>query len=245
MYEESVSRLKERFAFDSWAGQVPDVPKVFLWSLTMSAFRLPGLRLHRVSEPLPLEGPRSSRSIWLSPDGNGEVTTVDAFECANVAEAHAWLIRTLADFQSPHLERLADAQGRLAFGVPGGSTIVFARGNVVVAVSTDGQKAESALALVELVDHELFDEPTADGAGELKAAVSSPRVRPGESIGLSIDAVGEDPTTFQLVTRQGEIRARGGALEYHAFREGGEEIRVFARRGTGRPAMARLNVEIS
>ncbi|MFP5246724.1 MAG: hypothetical protein ACLGH0_08520, partial [Thermoanaerobaculia bacterium] len=100
---------------------------------------------------------RMTDSVWASGDEDAPAVHVTTFETASRAEARAWLLRTLAEFQAPKLER-TDA-GEVGYISEGRAAAAFVRGNVVFFVRNAGREPTNIAPVAKGLDAELIAEP--------------------------------------------------------------------------------------
>ncbi|MGH7710719.1 MAG: hypothetical protein ACREOG_05515 [Gemmatimonadaceae bacterium] len=140
-YSAYVDVLKERYRFDEWkdAGRATAATEM-TQALSFSGNELPGWRLARQTRrAVQVPGARSLvRSTWEG-SSRDQLLGVDVFECDSPAAAREALLHVLGEFQGPTLSAV-NGIGDVAFGTPGETAIVFARGNAVAAVRNAGRR---------------------------------------------------------------------------------------------------------
>ena len=134
--------LKERYRFDEWKGDSAAAAIERTQALSLSGNEFPGWQLARQArQTADVSGVRSViRSTWQRVGANQEeLLGVDVAECDSPAAARETLLRVLGEFQGPQLTPV-NGIGDVAFGTPGETAIVFARGNVMATIRNAGRR---------------------------------------------------------------------------------------------------------
>jgi len=133
--------LKERYRFDEWkdaggAAAAADRTQ----ALSFSGNEFPGWQLARQArQATDTPGVRSvTRTTWQGANRD-ELLGMDVVECDSPAAARETLLRMLGEFQGPQLAPV-NGIGEVAFGTPGETAIVFARGNRMATVRNAGRR---------------------------------------------------------------------------------------------------------
>src|SRR5829696_327494 len=139
--ESQLDHLRRRFEADAWLGKGTSVGRLSVRDLVPGGFDLAGWRAESVRH-VNVEGrPPRLISVWRDTQGGPEaLLSVEIFECDSVAEAHEFLLRMLAEFQSPQVERQTEnAVGDVSFTVPGGGAVLLAYANLVILIRSAGR----------------------------------------------------------------------------------------------------------
>jgi hypothetical protein len=148
---------------------------------------------------------RLTDSVWRQEAEEGPAVHLTTFETGSRADARAWLLRSLAEFETLQLER-SDVAGEVAYSVPGETSIVFVRGNVVFLVRNAEFKLAKLGNVARTLDAQLQEEPrrftrTID--------IPPPRFRKERATALDIPEPAEN-RWVRLVVRGGEPRIERG-----------------------------------
>ena len=155
---------------------------------------------------------------------------VDFSEAPSVPAARATLLRLLADFQSPEIERLDAGPGDVAFGPSGHRAVVFARANVVFSVRNAGDQMQPVDALARNLDKLLREGPS-DERNEVRPTIRRAAVDvAGRQARLAVDA--EDPLGrhlwFRFSAGSGEFVAQEEGVAFTPAGDGKQAIEVMA-----------------
>lgn len=134
--------LKERYRFDEWkdGGRAAGAAAELAQPLSFRGDEFPGRQLARQARrPTDTPGGRSLvRTTWQGAH-HDELLGIDVIDCDSPAAARETLLRLLGEFQGPQLTPVTGI-GDVAFGTPGETAIVFARGNAAAAVRNAGRR---------------------------------------------------------------------------------------------------------
>src|SRR5207245_5707794 len=108
----------KRYGFDQWSQPRPGAEALFIWRFALGGQELPEHRVVRIETVGQPDAPAIA-SLWSPEQQRGVLVRVDVSEAPSVAGARAELLRALAEFQSPQVERIDGGPGDVAFG-PGG-----------------------------------------------------------------------------------------------------------------------------
>lgn len=236
MNEQLLDQLKQRHFYQEWRGATTLEENLFIWQFFLSGNELPGWQAHRI-RPVATEGrPSSIQSIWQRAEGGTEeLLSVDVFECASRTTAHEYLLRLLGEFQSSEMARQKQTRiGDVAFAAPEDTTILSARGNIIVLVRNAGRNLAPITEIASQFDRDLASRPeTEEGkvvpdivrfqsiARELQVGVSTP---------LEVEAVDplERPLWYKFFSSHGEVLLEEGSLVYRPGSSGSQGVTVFA-----------------
>jgi hypothetical protein len=251
MDAQLIAALKARHDFEGWNEPEPGQPSFLVWRYFLGGRELPGWRAHRI-QPIGVPGsPPAHHSVWQRTDGRGQVLlALDVYECASGADAREFLVRVMAEFQSPLLERLQTV-GDVAFALPGEGAIAFVRGNLVVILRNAGDETIPLGDLARRFDENLRARPQDGGPWEEAPAIArfepeAERVAPGEPIPLRLDiAAPARPVWFKLFGPAGSLTIEADRPVFLAAAAGPQDIIAFAitREGGIATRTLRLDVE--
>jgi hypothetical protein len=222
----------KHFGFDEWSEPRRGAKALFIWRLALGGQELPGhhaLRIETVEQP---EGPPTLASLWRPEQNHDDevLLRVDVNEASSVAAARLTLLRMLADFQSPRIERLDGGPGDVAFGPSGYRAVAFARANVVVVVRNAGDAVEPVESPARELDKLLGEGPPTERSS-VRPEIRRAQVEVvGREARLVLDA--EDPlgrhVWFRLAAESGEFLLQGDGVVFRAEDEGKQTIEVAA-----------------
>jgi hypothetical protein len=230
---EGLDEFGKRHGFDDWR-EPKGGEALFIWRFALGGQELPGynaLRIDTVEHP---DLPRRIESLWRAgkEDADRVLVRVDASEASSVTKARAELLRLLAQFQSPEIERIGDGPGDIAFGGAGYRALVFARANIVVLMLNAGDEIQSVEPPARELDRLLREGPGADRSSVRptiqRAEVES--VSGGRQVRLVLEA--EDPlgrhVWFRLSATGGEFVAQNDGVVFRPEGKGRQVIEVTA-----------------
>jgi len=228
--------LARRHRLDEWRGRTRLEENLFVWQLLLPQDQFEGFVAHRVKQfDLP-QWPRMIQSLWRRPGVATETTLLhlDAFECSSLQDAHDFLIRLLGSVESPLVARdEASAVGDVAFAGPGGSVLLFARGNVVFALRSAGRRLMPVTKPAAQLDADLVSKPEPSARAAVTAVrgldaqefVPEARLVP---MRLQVDEPADVPVMYKFFSRSGEVLREDGRLVYRHLSPGPQEVRVYA-----------------
>ena len=245
--DERLKALAARLDIDVEAGPPPG-DSLLVWQFVPMEAGLPGWRLERVRR-LPIEdSPPMTRSAWhpAEPSDDDVLLMLDTIECADAAEARAWLLRVLAGVQSTAIERPERAPGDVAVGMPGGGMLAFTRANLVCVLRNGGRSVRSVSDAAAALDGWLADLPEPGGRvpPEIRRAEAGPAGPDGEvALGIEAGEPADRAVWFKLVAPAGQLRLEERGPVYRPARPGRRAgtVRVYAV-GPGGVAAASIDI---
>jgi hypothetical protein len=219
----------KHYGFDQWSEPKPGAEALFIWRFALGGQELP--RHHAVR--IETEGQRDApaiASLWSPEQKPGVLVRVDVSEAPSVAAARAELLRVLADFQSPQIERVEGGPGDVAFGPGGYRAIAFARANLVVVVRNAGDEVEPVETPARELDQLLREGPLAERSSVRPTIRRAAAEVAGREARLVVDA--EDPlgrhVWFRFSAKSGEFLAQDDGVVFRPEGEGKQAIEVAA-----------------
>ena len=176
--------------------------------------------------------------MWSPPAAGGEVLLDSEFyECASRQAAHELVARLRGEFQAPMpaLQQRTTV-GDVAFGSPNATTLLFARGNLVLLLRNAGRELVSVEDFAGQFDRVIAARP------EMSAEQTAAEVRrfqfPKEEISagctmsLQLDGLprAEQLIWYKIFASTGEIRSEDGRLLFTPVSNESQEITVHAVR---------------
>lgn len=234
---DGFEEFRRRHGFDDWRDSRATDEAIFVWRFLLGGQELPGRRALRIDTVEAPGWPPAVQSLWgveKDDPSDGTPVRLDVYESASRAEAHEVLLRLLAQFQSPLIERRRDGLGDVAFGMPRDHSVLLARANVVVVVLNAGAEIQPVEPVAREIDR-LFTGPL-----DLDRSTVRPEIRRvelaegkptrGAPIALVLEAV--DPlgrrVWFRLSAKSGEFSSRDGRVFYTPDAEGAQAVEVTA-----------------
>ncbi len=244
MANERLEALRRAYGFPARAERPQE--DVLFWRFRVESAALPGYLTQRVQRSEVFGAP-ANLSAWQSPavKGRGAVVTIDSYEAVSRAAAEDILLQLLGTFQGPPLERLQgpEAPGDLAFAA-GNGAVVFARGNLALALRDGGGDAP-VRTLARALDSFLLERPEPSPAGpRLEARAGAAAAETGRPVPLVLEATGDRgrEVWFKLFTRSGTLQMEQGRPAYVAAGPGAQEVIVYALDTEGYAARAALRI---
>jgi hypothetical protein len=156
MNETVRKQLQERFDFAAWKEAPSGAAEISTRGLIEVGSELGGWTARRV-QPVNVPGARAAHlSMWQQGASAENLLRLDVTEAPSASAAREVVLELLGQFQSPEIRRLPDPPaGELAFGAPGETVILFARGNVVVMVRNAGRRVVAVTDFAHVVDGRL------------------------------------------------------------------------------------------
>ncbi len=252
MSESQIEHLSRHFEYESWRGRTTLGENLFVWKFTLFGDEFPGWRPYRIQSLQTPGGPRSLLSIWQpSEDKANTLFSVDTFECASRADAQELLLRTAGEFQSPLLRREPQsAVGDVLFTVPGNTSALYARANLVVLLRNAGQETIPVADFARRFDQDLTRRPeseTATGHPIIRRfQAANEVVRTGTSVPLDVEASDprNRPVYYKFFSGLGEVTEHDGRLRYQSQSAGSETITLFVVNANREVARQALHLEI-
>jgi hypothetical protein len=156
MDETVRKQLQARFDFASWKQAPSEAAEISTRGLIQVGSELGGWTARRV-QAVTVSGARGAyQSMWQQGASAETLLRLDVIEAVSAAAAREVVLELLGQFQSPEIRRLpASPPGDLAFGAPGDTVMLFARGNVVVMVRNAGRAVVAVADFAHAVDGSL------------------------------------------------------------------------------------------
>jgi hypothetical protein len=233
---DGLDEFRKLYGLDDWREPPPGGEALFIWRFALGGQELPGhhaVRIDTVEQP---DSPPKIESLWRpeKEDGQRAPLRVDASEASSVTEARALLLRVLAQFQSPQIERITEGPGDIAFGPSGYRSLVFARANIVVVMLNAGDEVQSVEPPARELDRLLREGPEAGRSSVRptirRAEVAEENVPGRRQVRLLLDA--EDPlgrhVWFRFSAKRGEFSALGDGVVFKPEEEGRQAIEIAA-----------------
>ncbi|HYI11901.1 MAG TPA: hypothetical protein VEK57_22790 [Thermoanaerobaculia bacterium] len=164
----------------------------------------PAVRRGSAIESIAPSAVRITDSVWQAGDEDAPMVHVTTFETASRAEARAWLLRTLAEFQAPNLER--SDLGEVAFVSEGHAAGAFVRGNVVFFVRNAGRELTPIKPILKSLDATLAEEPK---RFKRPLDIPTPSGKAGKATILELPAP-DVSSWYRIVVRGAEPRIEKG-----------------------------------
>lgn len=231
-----LDEFRKRYGFDDWREPPAGAEALFIWRFALGGQELPGHHALRIDTVEQADLPPKIESLWTleKEDADRALLRVDASEASSVTEARALLLRTLAQFQSPQIERIDGGPGDIAFSPSGYRSLVFARANVVVVVLNAGDEVQSVESPARELDQLLGEGPHADRSSVRptirRAEVAEESVLGRRQVRLRVDA--EDPlgrhVWFRFSAKRGEFSAEADGVVFRPEEEGRQSIEIAA-----------------
>ncbi len=145
--------LRKRFAFEEWRSREsrgPVINDVRLETIELRGLRQ--LRVDRVSVP----GARAAyQAIWSAEGQTETLVRVDVIEMPTGSAAREMVLTLLGEFQSADLQRSDRSVGEVSFSMPGITSVIFARHNVVAMLRNAGPEVVSVRDFAHELDQAL------------------------------------------------------------------------------------------
>jgi hypothetical protein len=172
-----VEAAARRHRLGEWIGinRLPGELHVRHWFLDRRA--LPALRRRR-ERRLPV-GLGATSGIWSVGRDSDRLVRIDVSERPSRVDAHRAMPQVLAEVQSPVLGRDVDLDiGDVAFTLPAGLVVIFARANLLVIVASVGRRRVDAPGIAAALDAAIVRADQAVRVPEGAAAPVSLRLVP-------------------------------------------------------------------
>ena len=177
--------LKWRFEFAAWEQASRLDAELHVWRFRLGGGELAGLAPARIEPALPpatstvmlhvldrdprarearpvatASGPRLSKSFWRPVPPSKVLINIDVYECASRVAAHETLLQVLGGFQSTKVKRRDDLGiGDVAFAMPGGAAMAFARGNLTHLARNASRETFDVTEIARQLDQRLVRRP--------------------------------------------------------------------------------------
>jgi hypothetical protein len=245
--------FRKEYRFDDWRDTLPAGEALFVWRFFLGGQELPGHRALRIDIVEAPGLPLAVQSIWgrdKEDPTEGPLFRIDAYEAPSRVEGRELLLRLLAQFQSPLIERRREGPGDVAFGMTGDRSLVFVRANMVVVALNAGDEVEPVEPVARELDR-LFTAPPDVARSPVRPEIRRAEVAEGKPaarapVPLVLEA--EDPlgrrVWFRLSAKGGELFAREDSVFYTPEAEGRHAIEIAAVNENLGVAVQQLEFEV-
>jgi len=245
-----IAALKDRHRFGEWSAPDPAAGAFLVWRHFLGGRELPGWRAHRIQRVEAPGFPPAHQSIWQRADGRGQILLAfDVYESPSAADAREFLVRLLAEFQSPLLERIP-AIGDVAFTVPGEGAILFARGNLVVALRNAGAETIALGDIARRYDENLRARPGGGMPWEDTPAIekfeADARAAVGQAVPLALDVQTRAgrPVWYKLYGPAGAFTIENDRPVFRPAAPGPAELTAYAITADGAAGSRTLRLDV-
>jgi hypothetical protein len=236
---DGLDEFRRRHGFEDWRGSRATEEELFAWGFFFGGQELPGRRALRIDTVEAPGWPPAVQSLWGVAKGESALrdealVRIDVYECTSRAEAHELVVRLLAQFQSPLIERRRNGLGDVAFAMPGDRSVLLARANVAVVVLNAGSEIQAVEPVAREID-ELFAAPLGLDRNTVRPQIRRVALaegRPTRGVPNALVLEAEDPlgrrVWFRLSAKDGEFSSHGGRAFYTPEAEGAHVVEVAA-----------------
>lgn len=224
--------LEERYEFESWQGANRLESELFVAGFFLGGRELPEWRLVNHRQLRSPELPRTVRSLWTRGQEEPVVESllVEAYECDRRREAHEFLLDLTGEFQGPSLDRTEEV-GDVAFSTAGRHGVLFARGNLVIAVRNAGSELRDVSGLASALDRHVVDRPEpTPGAPRIRVFRPGPGFEPGRGgpLELDVEHPRQRPVWLKLFSEAGEVYREEGRMMWTRAAPGPARVTLYA-----------------
>lgn len=236
---DGLEEFRRRYGFEDWRGSRATDEELFVWGFFFGGQELPGRRALRIDTVEAPGWPPALQSLWgvekdeIAP-GEEPFVRIDVYECTSRAEAHELVVRLLAQFQSPLIERRRNGLGDVAFGMPGDRSVLLARANVAVVVLNAGTEIQAVEPVAREID-KLFAAPPGLDRSTVRPEIRRVALaegKPARGVPIALVLEAEDPlgrrVWFRLSAKGGEFSSGDGRVFYTPEAEGEQAVEVAA-----------------
>lgn len=234
---DRIKELRARLGFDDEPSE-PQGEALLVWQFFPMEAGLPGWRPEKVRR-LDIEGrPPVTRSAWRPGDEQDVALMLDTYECADSADARDWLLRVLAGVQSTAYGRMQDEMpGDLAFGMPEGGAMVFARANLVCQLRNGDRTIRPVNEPARSLDRWVAEPPQEGGRMPPELVRVQAGAAEGGAEGVTIQLEARDPADrpvwFRLSAPSGGLSIVDGLPRYQPERDAAPATITVAAIGPG------------
>jgi len=245
---ERLKELRDRLRLDDEPSP-PSAEVLLVWQFIPLEAGLPGWRAERVRRLAIDHWPPATRSTWRPADAAGEdvLLLLDTYECVDSSDARRWMLRLLASVQSTAIARLEqEAPGDIAFGMPGGGSVISARANLIFHMRNGGHSVRSVAEAARALDRWVAEPPGQDG--RLVPEFIEAEVRPGEADagGFAIQLEARDPADrpvwFRISSPSGALFLVDGRPRYRPDTDATPAALTVAAVGEGGAAVRTIEI---
>ena len=156
MDEKVLKNVADRFGYETWRVLGGDDAARVIRGVALNEGDVRGWTVARQTKDAVNSRPRLRLVLHRTGSSADQLVAVNIAECPSVPEARAYLLRWLADFQSPLVARRPKPDfGEVAFGM-GDTMVLFNRANVIVHIANAGREITSVLEIARTVDDHLM-----------------------------------------------------------------------------------------
>jgi hypothetical protein len=225
----TLDAFEKRYGFDQWSQPRRGAEALFIWRFALGGQELADHRIVRIETVGQPDAPAIA-SLWSAEQQHGVLVRVDVSEAPSVAGARAELLRVLAEFQSPQVERLDSGPGDVAFSPGAYRAVAFVRANVVVVVRNAGDEVEPVETAARELDQLLRQGPAAEHSSVRPTIRRAAAEVTGREARLVVNA--DDPlgrhVWFRFAAKSGAFLAQDDGVVFRAEDEGKQTIEVAA-----------------
>jgi hypothetical protein len=232
-----------RHGFDAWRGRSRLGFELFIWRYALRGDELPGWSVERL-RPIRAPGwPPMYQAIWRAPRAGGAVQ-VTTFECPSRSSAHMFLLRTLANVQSPLVARRDELPvGDIAFTDRAETAVLFARANLVVLGRVVGGTPRPVVGAVQQIDAGLIEAPPEAATRAMALLRFTPTDEHEDVARLTLPVAATAAALraapmpmYKFYSPSGEVYREDDAILYRAASPGDQVVRVYEVHAGAPPA---------
>jgi hypothetical protein len=247
---------KRLHGYDRWEGRNRLHRELFLWGYFLSRRALPTWEPHFFRRLEPAGFPPLTQTVWRRRGGwFDQLLGIDVLECPSRLVAHEYLVRILAQFESPLVGRQEDEDeasiGDVSFVGPSRASIAFSRANLVFLIRSAGRSVVRVTSPARQIDTNVvaIPEPAAGAAGApaIRRLGTASRSRSRRLSRLSVEAAHPEARSFfyKFFSPSGEVLLDAGKLTYRERRRGPQRLTMYAVDDDLAAARAALRLEPS
>jgi hypothetical protein len=207
----------------------------FGWRLFISGTEAPGWELRGVKALKSVDDlPPITASSWAPKKNPDELLRIKTYECSSLNSAHSFLLTVLGECDVAYMKREAareqQAFGDVAFTNLEGTSILFARGNVVVSARNAGVARANLGEFLHQFDLGLKSHPGRDKETEAmeRFRFADGKFYVGDQVPLEFTPA-EAPlrTQYKFFAESGEVLLQDGRLLYEPEKPGEQTLNIF------------------
>jgi hypothetical protein len=245
--------LMDLYSFTKWQNtRLPD-KHFFVWHSFTSGAEVPGWRTSGIEVfNTDDDMPPTNESLWVPAADADVLLRVNTYECQSLQSAHLFLLTVLGETDVAYMN-LEDSRSRTDFGDVAftnleGTSMLFARGNMVVSARSANALPTSPAQFLHLFDVSLKAWPTLDEEIESmdRFRFKEGKFYVGEQIPLDfIDGNCLSQTQYKFFAQSGDVFLKGQQLFYQPEAAGPQTILVFGIEAEGVARKQELKIVIS
>jgi hypothetical protein len=243
--------LIDLYHYPSWKRVRLSKEHLFFWRSFISGKEAPGWQLQRVQSFDTIgDMPPTNESLWMLRDRKETLLRINTFECRSFVAAHSFLLSLLGECDIAYMKREAATErkafGDVAFMDLESTSILLARGNMIVSARSAGPVAANLGEFLHQFDVGLKSPPDVDQEIEYMDRFRFPadKFHVGQDVPLAFLGEFDNQVQYRFFAESGEVLLKGQQLFYRPQVAGLQEVNAFGIEAERKPRKQKLRILI-